>query len=177
MTMQVGKQTLFHSPKICKLLIILLLQIGKFLQNNAQLCLKKAYMLWFFKQFNFLYKFELNYLCFTCKVKSMYFRICGSFKSAKKNWVRKSQTTNKPHITKKIGVCKWQIRKVPCFKKVHKVPHLRKVHNLTNYLSPKFFGFAICGPPTFAKHTLGAKVPASGTKRNEVKNKWHKVDP
>jgi len=114
-TMQVGKQTFYFTVrKSAKSLAIANRQI---LQNIAQLCLKKGLHAVFFKQFNFLYKFELDYLCFTCKVKSMYFRIYGSFKSAKKNWVRKSQTTNKPHITKKIGVCKWQIRKVPYFKK------------------------------------------------------------
>ncbi len=67
----------------------------------------------------------------------MYLRICGSLKSAKSNWVRKSQL-RKSQITKNtvygLQTANFQIRKLS---------HLRNSEHLTNYLTLQICGFAL----------------------------------
>jgi hypothetical protein len=65
----------------------------------------------------------------------MYLRICGSFKSATNNWIRKSEIRK----SQKYIVRKSQIRKLS---------HLWKVRKSKKNMSAVW---RICGPPTFGK--------------------------
>jgi hypothetical protein len=73
----------------------------------------------------------------------MYRRICGSFKSAKNNWVRKSQILK----SQKYMFRKSQIRKLLHLRKVRRYLTKIKVHKFADLR----FAELIFGPSTFAK--------------------------
>ncbi len=109
------------NPQI--LLMIRKVNIRKFLQNIAQLCLKTVLKVVFLLDF-LLYTSFNCIIRDICKEKSMYFRSGGS-PQITKNWVRKSQ--------------------------IRKGSHLQKVRKSTKLFKFADLRFAeiIRGPPTF----------------------------
>ncbi len=112
---------------ICKM------QIRKFLQNNAQLCHKTVLIL-FLKWFSYFVQILIRalYVIFVRRI-SMCLQTVGSFESAKKSWV-----------------CKWIYKlKSASHKKrlgslIENPQGATMSGNLTNYLRPQIYGFAIC---------------------------------
>jgi hypothetical protein len=116
-------------------------QINTFLQNTAQLCLKRSLKLGFLKLIKILLKISAVYAIFQGR-KNKYLRTCESFQSANKlvSVIRKS-TNYKSANHEKYGVRKSQIRKLTHYRKICKFADLR-------------FAELICGPPTFDITTL-----------------------
>ncbi len=79
----------------------------------------------------------------------MFLRICGSFKSAKNNWARKSQ------ICKSQKVYGPQIAN-PQIATFQEGPQIQK--NQVQNLADLQFAELICGPPTFCKYKIKANT-------------------
>ncbi len=104
---EVGKQTFLKSPQSQIRKYWVSVRYRKSAKFYTTLCLKTVLKVYFYNNFFILYKFELEhymlYLYSIWKQKSMHLRICGSFKSVKRYWVRTSQIhkLKNPQIMKK----------------------------------------------------------------------------
>ncbi len=97
-------------------------QICKFLQNNAQFCLKAVLKVVFLHNFLLSTNFNWSLICYICNDEEHVFADLRKFLS--------------PEIAQKIGSAN---------RKSAKGHICVRTENITNYLFPPFCGFANCG--------------------------------